>query len=74
VPDDEVAIRIVQTLRVINPRGHMVVRCRYAANERLLLQAGAHRVVSEEAQASDALRRILLEVESSPGAPHHASS
>ena len=52
----------------------MVVRCRYAANERMLLQMGANRVVSEEAQASDALRRILLEAEPGQGSTHHASS
>ncbi|PON18208.1 sodium:proton exchanger [Candidatus Entotheonella serta] len=74
VPDDEVAIRLVQTLRGMNPRGQIVVRCRYTANERMLLQAGANRVVSEEAQASDALRRILLDVEKSQPTPHRTSS
>ena len=74
VPDDEVAIRLAQTIRAMNPRGQMVVRCRYAANERMLLQMGANRVVSEEAQASDALRRILLEAEPGQGSPHHTSS
>ena len=63
VPDDDVAIRLVHALRELNPMGSIVVRCRYTANERMLRQAGANRVVSEEAQASDALRRILLDVE-----------
>lgn len=63
VPDDDMARRLVRSIREMNRRCCMVVRCRYAANERLLLQAGANRVVSEEAQASDALRRILLDVE-----------
>jgi CPA2 family monovalent cation:H+ antiporter-2 len=63
VPDDDVAMRLVRAVREVNVRCCIVVRCRYTANEQLLLQAGANRVVSEEAQASDALRRILLDVE-----------
>lgn len=63
VPDDEVALRLVRALRALHARGHIVVRCRYMANERMLRQAGADRVVSEEAEASDALRRILFDAE-----------
>ncbi len=63
VPDDDVAIRLVRALRKQNPTGAIVVRCRYTANERLLRQTGANRVVSEEAQASDALGRILGDIE-----------
>jgi CPA2 family monovalent cation:H+ antiporter-2 len=63
VPDDEVATRLVRALRALNARGQIVVRCRYTANERMLRQAGANRVVSEEAEASVALRRILFDVE-----------
>jgi CPA2 family monovalent cation:H+ antiporter-2 len=59
VPDDDVAMRLVRAIRERNAVGSIVVRCRYSANERRLRQVGANRVVSEEAQASDALRRIL---------------
>ncbi len=62
VPDDDVAMRLVHAVRVVNVGCRIVVRCRYTANERPLLQSGADRVVSEEVQASDALRRILLDV------------
>jgi CPA2 family monovalent cation:H+ antiporter-2 len=63
VPDDDVARRLVRSVRALNVSCRIVVRCRYTTNERVLLQAGANRVVSEEAQASDALGRILLDVE-----------
>jgi CPA2 family monovalent cation:H+ antiporter-2 len=63
VPDDDVALRLVRAVREVNAGCCIVVRCRYTANERRLMQAGANRVVSEEVQASDALRRILLDVE-----------
>ncbi len=71
VPDDDVAIRLVGLLREWNPTGSIVVRCRYTANERMLRQAGANRVVSEETQASDALGRIVFDVDQGEGLNQH---
>ena len=73
VPDDDVAIRLVGLLREWNPTGSIVVRCRYTANERLLRQAGANRVVSEETQASDALGRIVFDVDQGEGLNQHCA-
>lgn len=68
VPDDEVALCLVRVLRDMNSKGYIVVRCRYTSNTRILQQAGANRVVSEEAEASNALRRILSNIERESGA------
>jgi CPA2 family monovalent cation:H+ antiporter-2 len=59
VPDDTVAREIVQTLRSLNPTCISIVRCRYEAHAPILKQAGATTVVSEEAEASAALLRLL---------------
>lgn len=59
VPEDQVAFRIVKTLQRLNPACHIVVRCRYESNTPLLEKAGASAVISEEAEASVALRRLL---------------
>jgi len=59
VPNDREAIQIVKTLRQLNPSCTLLVRCRYQENVRVLRKAGAHTVVSEEAEASTALLRHL---------------
>lgn len=59
VPDDETAIRIVRTLRRINPHGGVIVRCRYQLNAEKLRHAGADSVVTEETEASHALLGAL---------------
>jgi CPA2 family monovalent cation:H+ antiporter-2 len=63
VPDDEAALRIVRSIRKCNPAGVVIVRCRFLANAKKLLAAGADRVVSEEAEASLALLRIVEKFE-----------
>ena len=62
VPEDDAAIRIVGNVRAVNKRCLVLVRCRYRANVTRLTKAGANRVVSEEAQASEALLSILNEL------------
>jgi CPA2 family monovalent cation:H+ antiporter-2 len=59
VPEDRVALQIVKSLRRLNASCNIVVRCRYEANAHGLKKAGASAVVSEEAQASEALLRVL---------------
>jgi len=59
VPDDRAAGQIVKTLSEMNPSCAIVVRCRYQSNAALLRKAGARAVVSEEAEASAALLRLL---------------
>jgi len=60
VPDDESAVRIVRAIRKLNRTGTLIVRCRYQINVGKLQQVGADEVVSEEAEASTALLRILI--------------
>jgi len=59
VPEDQVASQIVKTLQRLNPTCSIIVRCRYEANAPKLKKAGASAVVSEEAEASAALLRLL---------------
>ena len=59
VPDDDAALRIVRALRKINSTCSVVVRCRFQANVAGLKASGADVVVSEEFEASNALLRIL---------------
>ncbi|MCY2988822.1 MAG: cation:proton antiporter [Planctomycetota bacterium] len=59
VPDDETSIRTVRTIRSLNARTRIVVRCRYRVNVETLREAGADSVVSEEVEAIHALRRAL---------------
>jgi CPA2 family monovalent cation:H+ antiporter-2 len=59
VPEDRVALQIVKTLRKLNRTCIIIVRCRYQANTPALRKAEAHTVVSEEAEASVALLRLL---------------
>lgn len=63
VPDDEAAVRIVRAVRKLNQTGTLIVRCRYQINVGKLQQVGADRVVSEEAEASTALLRVLITFE-----------
>jgi len=64
VPEDQVASQIVKTLQRLNPTCNIVVRCRYEANTPTLKKAGASAVVSEEAEASVALLRLLKSMDS----------
>jgi CPA2 family monovalent cation:H+ antiporter-2 len=59
VPDDRAASQIVKTLHSLNSTCTIVVRCRYQGNTATLQKAGAHAVVSEEAEASAAILRLL---------------
>jgi len=59
VPNDRSALQIVTVLCQLNPRCVVVVRCRYQSNNAALKNAGANAVVTEEAEASRALLRLL---------------
>jgi CPA2 family monovalent cation:H+ antiporter-2 len=59
VPNDEIAIQVVQAVKQINPAGFIAVRCRYQSNASKLRMAGAAAVVSEEVEACGALLKIL---------------
>ncbi len=63
VPDDPVAIQIVKAIRAMNPKCTLIVRCRYQANSSILRKAGAQTVISEEAEASLALLRLLEQLD-----------
>lgn len=54
VPNDDVALQVLKTLRKLNKACQVLVRCRYQANTKKLLKAGASFVVSEEQLASTA--------------------
>jgi CPA2 family monovalent cation:H+ antiporter-2 len=64
VPDDRIALQIVKTLCRLNPQCAVVVRCRYQGTGPALRKAGAHTTISEEAEASVALIRLLQRMKS----------
>ncbi|MCG8450977.1 MAG: NAD-binding protein, partial [Pirellulales bacterium] len=59
VSDDSSALRIARTVRELNTRSLLLVRCRYHANIAPLKRLGADNVVSEQAEASQALANLL---------------
>jgi len=63
VPDDHTTRQIVRTIRQLNADCTIVVRCRFLANVEPIRRSGADAVVSEEAEASTALARLLAEVQ-----------
>jgi CPA2 family monovalent cation:H+ antiporter-2 len=64
VPDDSAALDIVRAVRVASSSCQILVRCRYEANRSALQQAGATKVVTEEAEAAGRLlehcERLLM--------------
>jgi len=64
VPDDRVAAQITKTLHTLYPQCKVIVRCRYQTNARTLKKSGAATVISEEAEASGALLRLLKQMDS----------
>lgn len=59
VPDDASAMEVVKLIRRLNSTCRIIVRCRYQASAARMRKAGAAAVVSEEAEASGALLRLL---------------
>ena len=59
LPDDEAAMKTVESARALNASCKIVVRCRYQANVRAFKKLGAMLVVSEEVQAGDAILREM---------------
>ena len=59
VPKDQTARQIVAAVRRLNRTCRILVRCRYRANIAGVKKAGADAVVSEEAEASAGLLRLL---------------
>lgn len=59
VPKDQTARQVVAALRRLNPTCTVLVRCRYQATIAELKRAGANAVISEEAEASAGLLRLL---------------
>ncbi|TWT82033.1 Inner membrane protein YbaL [Planctomycetes bacterium CA13] len=57
VPDDNAARQIVTAIRLINTKASILVRCRYLGNVPRMKKAGANGVISEEAEASQALMK-----------------
>ena len=65
VPDDGIAMRVVQSVRHLNQECTVIVRCRYQENAKRLRTMRVQRVVSEEAMAGLALINEITDVESS---------
>jgi CPA2 family monovalent cation:H+ antiporter-2 len=61
VPKDQTAKQTVAAVRRLNRTCQILVRCRYRVNVAALKQAGADAVISEEAEASAGLLRLLGE-------------
>ena len=59
VPDDGIALRIVEATRRLNTKAAVLVRCRFIAKRDELLDAGASAVVSEEEELAHALLHAL---------------
>lgn len=59
IPDDAAAIGAVTAIRRLNRRCRITVRCRYQSNIAKIQRAGATQVVSEEAEVSTVLLRLL---------------
>jgi CPA2 family monovalent cation:H+ antiporter-2 len=62
VPEDGVAIRVVQAVRASTSQARVVVRCRYQANVPALRKAGAGEVISEEIEAAGALLGAIVQL------------
>ena len=60
VPNDEDAISITKNARKKNPHCLLFVRCRYQVTVTRLATLGANGIVSEEAQASEALVKKII--------------
>ena len=58
VPDDDVALQMVRTMRTLSRSLKIVVRCRFHARIHELEEAGANGVVSEEMQAAGPLVKL----------------
>jgi CPA2 family monovalent cation:H+ antiporter-2 len=59
VPDDDIAVRVVTSLRTLNRTSTIIVRCRYLARKQDARRAGATAVISEEDQITQALLDML---------------
>ena len=66
VPEDETARQIVTAIRGLNPACTILVRCRYQLNTAAVVKVGADAVISEEAETSAALLRLLDRLEHPP--------
>lgn len=63
VADDLIAFQIVKSVRKMNPKAKLVVRCRYQSNIAKLRRLGVDRIVTEEIEATLALLRTLEQLE-----------
>lgn len=61
LPDDQIANRVVRSVRKHNPSAQLIVRCRYQSNIKKLKRSGADEVVAEENEAALALLRIVAQ-------------
>jgi CPA2 family monovalent cation:H+ antiporter-2 len=66
VPKDQTALQIVKAVRRLNRECMVLVRCRYRSTMVAMKKAGATAVVSEEAEASAGLLRLLEGLEKGP--------
>jgi CPA2 family monovalent cation:H+ antiporter-2 len=67
VPKDQTARQIVAAIRRLNRDCRVLVRCRYQGNLGDLKRAGADAVISEEAEASARLLRLLESLDAPAG-------
>ena len=62
ISNDEAALMITKEVRLANPNCLLLARCRYHSTEVKLLKAGAEKVISEEAKASEAMMDIMGDI------------
>ena len=63
LPDDRVAASVMKAVRDMNRCAMAVVRWRFQGNEKVLREAGAQHVVSEEVSAARAILQLLRQIE-----------
>jgi CPA2 family monovalent cation:H+ antiporter-2 len=59
VPDDDTAMRTMRSVRNLNKAAFVLVRCRYRANAKRIMDAGADQVIDEESQVNQKILRVL---------------
>ena len=62
VPNDGDGLQIAKTVRGLNPRVPLLVRCRYQGSQSALKRAGADTVVSEEAKTSATMVELCQQI------------
>jgi hypothetical protein len=67
-------LQIAQAVRDQNPAASLLVRCRYHDNIEALQQAGCNAVICDETEATQAIERLLANLQLDTATPPTAES